>query len=393
MPAKRPERANPLLGVTDEIADIMGTRNPRGVRDSYPIKEIEVAAIQPNPEQPRKEFDEESLRGLSISIKNHGIVEPLVVTFRDGVVYCVAGERRLRAARLAGLATVPCIVREELSNDDFADLAVEENMHRANLTPLEEAYALDSYMKRHNVGAERMADIRGLSRKTVENRLALIRYPEIAKAVADGRLRASQAATITFTLDRPGQGALRRNILATLARGESLTADQMAAATGVRVATSAGAPPAAPAPVEAAPVERPLAPPNASSVPPPSMGERPRPAGPTAADMTPIPVGSAADLRSPAVPPAPVSAPAAADRPPGAQERPSSTIPSRAEQDRRFQDLQALNAWLAAPSLAAWIAALPPEILEGYLAQLQHLQQHLPAAIAVAQARRAQEGI
>src|SRR5436309_1669191 len=101
MPAKRERPPSDLMdGVADQLDAIYGTRNPPGVRDSYVTKEIAVEAIKRNPFQPRKEFDEEGLEGLATSIRNHGIIQPLVVTFRDGEVFLVSGERRLLAAQL-----------------------------------------------------------------------------------------------------------------------------------------------------------------------------------------------------------------------------------------------------------------------------------------------------
>ncbi len=382
-PRERPAGFDPMAGIGDQLDVIYGTHNPQGVQDSYPTREIEVAVIQTNPFQPRKEFDPEELEGLAQSLRNHQVLQPLLVTFRDGIVYCVSGERRLRAAKLAGLRTILCVVRENLTDDQLADLALEENMHRSNLTPLEEAYALQGYMQRNHLNAREAAERRGLSRTTINNRLALIRYPEIAQAVADGRLSASQAVQLTNSLERPGQTTQRQAILATLAAGESLTEAQIAAALGI--ATGAQSAPSAPPPAPGVPPNTGVAD-HVTAPPPPPISPEPTTRldsmrrAPEADLSAPVVAGTA-----PATPPSP-----AADRlntAPKWTEQPGATAPS-AEVQQHLAVLQDLDNWLSRAEFATWLRTLPSESLAAYLAHLEHLQQHLPRAIAAVQTQQ-----
>lgn len=389
-PAKRerPAGFNPMAGVAQNLDVIYGVHNPAGVRDSQVTKEIEVDAIQPNPFQPRKEFDEEGLEGLATSIRNHGLIQPLVVTFRDNVVYLVSGERRLRAAKLAGLPTVPCIEREKLSDEELEDLAFEENVHRANLTPLEEGYALDRYMKRHSLTTAATATRRGISRATVIRRLALVVYPEIAQAVADGRLTADQGANIALYIERPGHAALRQATLTALAGQGRLTPQQLDAALGTEPAgstdelpapstagngtaildtTPIAAPPAAEADTSSGVMAMPAAEPG--QTPEPGTAPPARPAGSDSSRRSALP-------------------PTAAPPSTGVPDSGGLAAPLRVtvtDQYRRLQELQDLATWLGQRDLLAWIDALPPEMREEYVGALRTLHQHIPTILQATQ--------
>jgi ParB family chromosome partitioning protein len=117
-----------------------------GERDRESITELELSAIEPNPDQPRKEFDQERLEELAASIKEHGIVQPIVVRPKGKGYEIVAGERRWRAARLAGLEKVPALVRE-FSEAERMEIALVENLQREDLNPLEEAEAYRALME------------------------------------------------------------------------------------------------------------------------------------------------------------------------------------------------------------------------------------------------------
>jgi ParB family chromosome partitioning protein len=140
------------------------------------IEEIEAARILPNPAQPRKEFDTEALLALSESIRRHGILQPPVVRrLPDGVHYeLIAGERRLRAARMAGLATLPCLVRES-SADESAELSIIENLQRRDLGIFEEAAAIAALCNRFHMTQEQIAARLAVSQSYVANKLRLLR--------------------------------------------------------------------------------------------------------------------------------------------------------------------------------------------------------------------------
>lgn len=167
--------------------------------------------LVPNPHQPRVHFDEELLSDLSASIKEIGVLQPLLVRrLADGTYQLIAGERRWRAAQRAGLVTVPAVVKE---TDDISSVeqALVENLHRQDLSPLEEASAyqqlLDDFQLTHDDVAKRV----GKSRSAVTNTLRLLNLPPAVQALlADGRLSAGHAKALLGTPDRAFQEQLAR---------------------------------------------------------------------------------------------------------------------------------------------------------------------------------------
>jgi ParB family transcriptional regulator, chromosome partitioning protein len=140
---------------------------------------VPLRDVRPNVEQPRKHFDEEKLRELAASIKTHGLLQPIVVRRLGTGFELVAGERRFRAAQLAGIDRLPALVREV---DDPLELALIENLQREDLSPLEEAEALAALIERHGYSHREVADLLGKSRPYVSNTLAITRLPEPVKA-------------------------------------------------------------------------------------------------------------------------------------------------------------------------------------------------------------------
>jgi ParB family chromosome partitioning protein len=148
---------------------------------------IPLANLAPNPEQPRKHFDEASLAELTESIKERGVIQPVIVRRVGGERYeLLAGERRFRASQQAGLAVIPAIVRDK---DDPLEIALIENLQREDLTPLEEAEALHGLAERHGYSHRELAELLGKSRPYVSNVLSLLRLPDRVKAEihAEGR--------------------------------------------------------------------------------------------------------------------------------------------------------------------------------------------------------------
>lgn len=137
------------------------------------VREIRINDVEPNSGQPRKNFNDDKLAQLSESIKQHGVVQPLIVQ-RDGTKYkIVAGERRWRASRLAGLKTVPVIIRD-LSNKQVMEIALIENLQREDLNPIEEAEAYDKLMSDFGMTQEDIANTVGKSRPAIANALRLL---------------------------------------------------------------------------------------------------------------------------------------------------------------------------------------------------------------------------
>ena len=175
------------------------------------LVEIPVGDLSPNPNQPRVYFDEESLSDLAASIREIGVLQPLLVRqLPDGSYQLIAGERRWRAAQRAGLATVPAVVK---TTDDMSSVeqALVENLHRQDLAPLEEAGAyqqlIDDFSLTHDDVAKRV----GKSRSSITNSLRLLALPAAIQAfLADGRLSAGHAKALLGSPDRAFQEQLAR---------------------------------------------------------------------------------------------------------------------------------------------------------------------------------------
>lgn len=179
------------------------------------LREVEVGLIEPNPNQPRVYFDEESLAELSDSIREIGVLQPILLRKAEhGRFQLIAGERRWRAARRAGLMTVPAIVRV---TDDMASVeqALVENLHRQDLTALEEAAAYQQLIEEFGLTHDQVATRVGKSRSAVTNTLRLMQLPlTIQHFVADGRLSAGHARALIGTTDRAYQEQLARRAIA-----------------------------------------------------------------------------------------------------------------------------------------------------------------------------------
>ena len=146
------------------------------------VNEIAIELVHANPNQPRKTFNEESLNELADSIKTHGILQPLVVTKMGDYYRIVAGERRFRAAKKAGLTAVPVIIKE-LSEKEVREIALVENLQREDLNPMEESEALYTLLTENNLPQEALAQAIGKSRPAVANSLRLLTLPVVVQAM------------------------------------------------------------------------------------------------------------------------------------------------------------------------------------------------------------------
>ena len=158
---------------------------------------IKISEIEPNRSQPRKEFDEEALNELADSIAKHGLLQPLLVRpLTLGGYEIVAGERRYRASRMAGLTEVPVVIRE-LSEAETMELALIENLQREDLTPLEEAMGYSVLMDEHGFTQEEVARSVGKSRPAVANALRLLKLPEnVTEALKEDKISAGHARAL-----------------------------------------------------------------------------------------------------------------------------------------------------------------------------------------------------
>jgi ParB family transcriptional regulator, chromosome partitioning protein len=178
------------------------------------LQEVPVSRIRPNPRQPRRSFDEEALGALAASVRELGLLQPVLVRSIGGDDYeLIAGERRWRAAKRAGLPTIPVIVRQV---DDLASLeqAVVENLHRQDLNPLEEAAAYQQLIEDFSLTHDQLAARVGRSRVAVTNALRLFQLPPaIQRLVAEGQLSGGHARALLGTPDRAFQEALARRVV------------------------------------------------------------------------------------------------------------------------------------------------------------------------------------
>jgi ParB family transcriptional regulator, chromosome partitioning protein len=175
---------------------------PNAEENESGYRRIPLELIDPNPRQPRELFDETELAELAASIREVGLLQPIVVRAVDGRFELVAGERRVRASRIAGLDRVPAIVRET-SDDELLREALIENIHRAQLNPLEEAAAYRQLLEDLDVTHEELADRVGKSRPAVSNALRLLALPpKLQRRVAAGVLSAGHAKAL-LALDVP----------------------------------------------------------------------------------------------------------------------------------------------------------------------------------------------
>ena len=167
-----------------------------GAKDSD-ILEIPVDEIRSNPHQPREYFDEESLRELSESIKEHGLIEPIIVKKSIKGYDLVAGERRTKAARLAGLTKIPAIIRD-FTDQQMMEIALIENIQREDLSPIEEATAYKNYIDATGLTQEEVANKFGKSRSYITNLLGLLSLPKyVQKEVMNGTISMSHARVLS----------------------------------------------------------------------------------------------------------------------------------------------------------------------------------------------------
>jgi len=177
------------------------------------IEEVPINQIDPNPYQPRNRFDEESLAGLTASIRELGVLQPILVRqVGDDRYAIIAGERRWRAAKRAGLQFIPVIVRQV--NDELTlQHALVENLHRDDLNPLEEAAAYQQLVEDFDLTQEEVAHKVGKSRSAVANLLRLFQLPpQVQRLVAEGRVSAGHAKALLGTPDRAFQESLARRV-------------------------------------------------------------------------------------------------------------------------------------------------------------------------------------
>lgn len=160
------------------------------------LLELRISDVKPNPDQPRRTFDEGELEELASSIRANGILQPIVVRPMDGSYQIIAGERRYQAACRAGLQTVPSVVRD-VTDKEMLQLALIENLQRSDLNPLEAARGYKDLMEQHGLTQEELGQVLGKSRPSIANALRLLELPpEVQELVWDGSITAGHARAI-----------------------------------------------------------------------------------------------------------------------------------------------------------------------------------------------------
>ena len=194
---------------TDDTIEDVSTKTPKQTKTSSAVKTelvkkveqtLNINRIEPNKNQPRKEFNEDALQELADSIKQFGVIEPLVVVKRKGYYELIAGERRWRAARLAGLKEVPVVVKDD-DDQQIVEIALIENIQREDLNPIEEAHAYERLIQEFNLTQDEVAERVSKSRTTVTNALRLLKLTEkVQQMLIDDMLSTGHVrALITIT--------------------------------------------------------------------------------------------------------------------------------------------------------------------------------------------------
>ncbi|MBY0595956.1 ParB/RepB/Spo0J family partition protein [Bacillus bingmayongensis] len=182
------------------------------VKEEEKIQEIALNELRPNPYQPRKNFQKETIQELAASIKEHGILQPLIVRKSIKGYEIVAGERRYRAAKEARLETVPAVVRE-LNEQQMMEFALLENLQREDLNPMEEALAYQMLMDELNVTQEQLAKRLGKSRPYIANYVRLLTLPSfVQEMIADGNLSMAHGRTLLTIKDEEQLKSLLKRI-------------------------------------------------------------------------------------------------------------------------------------------------------------------------------------
>lgn len=214
MPHENPRRAlGRGLGALLPTRPLAAT-SPVPALEGEGSSRVAIDLIDPNPVQPRRVFQQEALHQLADSIRQHGIIQPLVIRKSGSRYQLVAGERRWRAAKIAGLAQVPAVV-QEISDDHLLEITLIENIQREDLNPIELAVALDRMARELNISQDEIGRRTGKDRSTISNSIRLLQLPpDLQQLVAERRLSAGHARSLLALTDEEMQRKLAEKIVA-----------------------------------------------------------------------------------------------------------------------------------------------------------------------------------
>ena len=190
-----------LFGVFDEDKSYNNITTKKD-SDGNGVLEVDISKVKPNPNQPRKNFDDDALKELASSIKMHGIVQPIVLNKQhDGNYLIIAGERRWRAANLCGLKTVPAVIKN-YTEKQIKEISIIENLQREDLNPIEAARAIKELMDEYGLTQETVSERIGKSRSNVANTLRMLSlYPEVIDMVEKGKISSGHARCLVVIED------------------------------------------------------------------------------------------------------------------------------------------------------------------------------------------------
>ena len=201
---------------TEKVPDAEPEKKTEEKKSEEPGKELflKVSMIEPNKEQPRKKFDEDHLKELADSMKQYGVLQPLLVQKKGNFYEIIAGERRWRAAKLAGLKEVPAVIRE-YDEQQKMEIALIENVQREDLNPIEEAMAYKRLMEEFHLKQEEIADRVSKNRTTITNSMRLLKLAEeVQKMLVEGVLSSGHARALLGLEDKKAQVMMAERILA-----------------------------------------------------------------------------------------------------------------------------------------------------------------------------------
>lgn len=175
--------------------------------------ELDINKVEPNRDQPRKKFDEDALLDLSESIKQHGIIEPLLVQKKDDYYMIIAGERRWRASKMAGIKKVPVVIKD-YTDQEIVEVSLIENIQREDLNPIEEAHAYKSLIETFNLKQDEVAERVSKSRTVITNSLRLLKLDDkVQQMVIDGTISSGHARTILSINDKNEQIRMAERVM------------------------------------------------------------------------------------------------------------------------------------------------------------------------------------
>jgi len=213
MPAKRSTKRGLGKGIDSLIPTKDGISVEKTVKSGDGVANVKINKVEPNRSQPRKVFDEAALNELADSIKNYGIIQPIVVQKKDDYYEIIAGERRWRAAKLAKLKEVPVVIKD-FSEQEIVEIALIENIQREDLNPVEEAQAYKRLLDEYNLKQDELAERVSKNRTTITNSLRLLKLSDkVQKLLISGELSSGHGRCLVSVEDKKKQYELALKII------------------------------------------------------------------------------------------------------------------------------------------------------------------------------------